>query len=35
MPDTGFPRADAENDFERARRHQVLVALTHARPPAR
>ena len=29
MLDTGFPRADAENDFLRARRHQVLAALTH------
>ena len=29
MLDTGFPRADAENDFVRARRHQVLAALTH------
>jgi hypothetical protein len=29
MLDTGFPRADAENDFARARRHQVLAALTH------
>lgn len=28
MPDTGFPRADAENDFLRARRHQFLGALT-------
>ncbi len=28
MLDTGFPRADAENDFARARRHQVLAALT-------
>jgi len=27
--DTGFPRADAENDFLRARRHQALAALTH------
>jgi hypothetical protein len=25
--DTGFPRADAENDFLRARRHQVLARL--------
>ncbi|MCW2866405.1 MAG: chromosome partitioning protein ParB [Marmoricola sp.] len=25
--DTGFPRADAENDFLRARRHQVLSSL--------
>jgi hypothetical protein len=29
MLDTGFPRADAENDFLRARRRQVLAALTH------
>jgi hypothetical protein len=29
MLDTGFPRADAENDFLRARRHQVLATLTH------
>ena len=32
---TGFPRADAENDFLRARRHQFLAALTNrlrARP---
>jgi hypothetical protein len=29
MLDTGFPRADAENDFVRARRHQALAALTH------
>jgi len=27
MLDTGFPRADAENDFLRARRRQVLAAL--------
>jgi hypothetical protein len=27
MPDTGFPRADVENDFLRARRHQFLAAL--------
>ncbi len=26
-PDTGFPRADVENDFLRARRHQVLSRL--------
>jgi hypothetical protein len=35
MPDTGFPRADAENDFLRARQHQFLAALTNllrARP---
>lgn len=35
MLDTGFPRADAENDFLRARRHQFLAALTNcqrARP---
>src|SRR5437773_560835 len=29
MLDTGFPRADAENDFLRARRHQFLAALTN------
>lgn len=29
MPDTGFPRADAENDFLRARRHQFFSALTN------
>jgi hypothetical protein len=29
MLDTGFPRADVENGFLRARRHQVLAALTH------
>jgi hypothetical protein len=30
MPrDTGFPLADAENDFQRARRHQVLARLAH------
>jgi hypothetical protein len=29
MLDTGFPRADAENDFLRARRRQVLAALSH------
>jgi hypothetical protein len=29
MPaDTGFPRADVENDFQRARRRQVLARLT-------
>jgi hypothetical protein len=27
MLDTGFPQADAENDFLRARRRQVLAAL--------
>jgi hypothetical protein len=27
--DTGFPRADAENDFLRARRRQILTMLTH------
>lgn len=27
MPDTGFPRADVENDFLRARQRQVLAAL--------
>ena len=30
MPaDTGFPRADAENDFQRARRRQTLARLAH------
>jgi hypothetical protein len=29
MLDTGFPRADVENDFARARRHQILAALAH------
>src|SRR5712691_1910162 len=29
MLDTGFPRADVENDFARARRHQVLATLAH------
>ena len=29
MLDTGFPRADAENDFLRARRRQVLAMLAH------
>src|SRR5215475_9993186 len=27
MPDTGFPRADVENDFMRARRRQALARL--------
>ena len=27
MPDTGFPRADVENDFLRARRRQFLATL--------
>jgi hypothetical protein len=27
MPDTGFPQADVENDFLRARRHQFLATL--------
>lgn len=27
MADTGFPRSDVENDFERARRRQVLARL--------
>jgi hypothetical protein len=26
---TGFPRADVENEFLRARQHQVLASLTH------
>ena len=29
MLDTGFPRADVENDFPRARRHQILATLAH------
>jgi hypothetical protein len=30
MPsDTGFARADVENDFTRARRHQILARLAH------
>jgi hypothetical protein len=30
MPrDTGFPRADVENDFQRARRRQALARLAH------
>jgi hypothetical protein len=29
MLDTGFPRADVENEFLRARRSQVLATLTH------
>ena len=29
MLDTGFPRADVENDFMRARRRQFLTALAH------
>jgi len=29
LTDTGFPRADVENDFLRARRHQVLARLAH------
>src|SRR5260370_41427943 len=30
MPaDTGFPRADVENDFMRARRRQTLARLAH------
>jgi hypothetical protein len=29
MLDTGFPRADVDNDFLRARRHQVLAMLAH------
>ena len=29
MLDTGFPQADVENDFLRARRHQVLAMLAH------
>ena len=30
MPDTGFPRADVENDFLRVRRRQVLARLAQA-----
>jgi hypothetical protein len=29
MLDTGFPRTDVDNDFLRARRHQVLATLAH------
>ena len=29
MLDTGFPQADVENDFLRARRRQFLATLTH------
>ena len=29
MLDTGFPQADVENDFLRARRHHFLAALAH------
>ena len=29
MLDTGFPRADVENEFLRARRHHFLAALAH------
>jgi hypothetical protein len=29
MSDTGFPQADVENDFLRARRHQFLATLAH------
>jgi hypothetical protein len=29
MLGTGFPRADAENDFLRARRHQFLATLAN------
>jgi hypothetical protein len=29
MLDTGFPRADVDNDFLRARRNQALSALAH------
>jgi len=32
MLDTGFPRADVEDDFLRARRHQVLAALADRLP---
>src|ERR1700684_775807 len=29
MPDTGFPRADVEDDFQRARRRQTMARLAH------
>jgi hypothetical protein len=29
MPDTGFPRADVETDFLRARRREVMARLAH------
>lgn len=29
MRDTGFPQADVENDFLRARRRQFLATLAH------
>jgi hypothetical protein len=32
MLDTGFPRADVDNDFMRARRNQVLARLAHRLP---
>jgi hypothetical protein len=38
MLDTGFPTADVDNDFLRARRHQVLATLAHRlrhQPPTR
>jgi hypothetical protein len=38
MLDTGFPQADVDNDFLRARRHQVLATLAHRlrhQPPTR
>ena len=35
MLDTGFPRADVENDFLRARRRQFLAMLAHRLPGMR
>ncbi len=35
MLDTGFPRADVENDFLRARRRQFLTTLAHHLRPGR
>ena len=35
MLDTGFPRADVENDFLRARRRQFLATLAHRLPGRR
>ena len=32
MLDTGFPQADVDNDFLRARRHQVLATLAYHLP---
>ena len=36
MPDTGYFQADAENDFQRARRRQVLsqvIVQLQGKPP--